>query len=494
MAEWLALLPILLLLLCMTVLGWSAARSGMIGAIAATGLAMIAFDYGTDGIDLAGPVLEAGFTTATILWIVFPALALHEVQTRSGASQRIGTWLTSVSDRPAILVLILAWFFALLLEGAAGFGTPVALVAPMLVAIGFSPQRSLVLALIGHATGVSFGAVGTPILPLLEAGPVDPGELSLTIMLLHAALGWTLAALVFRLAMTEGRAGNWVLAPLAAFLFLLPALALAWLTGPELPTLGGALIGGAVFIVLVKWKWPTAQPDGARTGHGVLSAVLPYALVLAASLTSRTFTPMAGAMQAVTLEWTLADRFAGSAMPLYHPGTLLLLALAGAVIVRPDSRAVIGPSLATAARRLPSVALALVAVLLLSRIMVHSGMIDTLASAAAALLGPVWPAAVPLVGALGSFITGSATSSNILFGGFQVAAADASGLAPLLGLAGQGFGAAIGNVIAPHNIVAGAATVGLVGREGAILKATLPVCLAYAAAGGLLLLALAAVW
>ncbi|AIT78389.1 L-lactate permease [Novosphingobium pentaromativorans] len=493
MAPWLALLPILLLLLSMVVIGWSAARSGVVGAAAATTLAIFAFDYGTDGVSLIGPVLEAGFTTATILWIVFPALALHEVQTRSGASKRIGTWLTSVSDKPAILVLILAWFFALLLEGAAGFGTPVALVAPMLVALGFSPRRSLVLALIGHAAGVSFGAVGTPILPLVEVLPVDTRDLSFTIMLLHAMLGWTLASMVFRLAVSEWRTGNWVLVPLAAFLFLLPALGLAWLSGPELPTLGGALIGGAVFIAIVKWRHPASQPEINRTGEGVILAVLPYALVLVAILATRMAPPLTSAMKAFVLEWDVAGRFGGSAMPLYHPGTLLLLALAGSVIVRPDSRTVVSPSVAAAARRLPSVAIALVSVLALSRIMVHSGMIDTLASAAAALLGPAWPVAVPMVGALGSFITGSATASNILFGKFQVAAAEASGLAPLLGLAGQGFGAAIGNVIAPHNIVAGAATVGLVGREGAILKTTLPVCMAYAAVGGLLLMAMAVV-
>ena len=494
MAEWLALLPILLLLLCMTVLGWSAARSGMIGAAAAAGLSVLAFDYGTRGFDFVGPVFEAGFTAIAILWIVFPALALHEIQTRSGASERIGTWLASVSDKPEILVLILAWFFALLLEGAAGFGTPVALVAPMLVALGFSPQRSLVLALVGHAAGVSFGAVGIPMMPLIDELGGDPRQLPMIIMLLHTALGWTLALVVFRLAVQEGRTAGWASAPLAAFLFLLPALVLAWLTGPELPTLGGALIGGAAFIALARWWWPVSESLGGRRGSGVLLAVLPYALVLAAIVVTRTAPPLTASLQAFVLEWNLDARFGGSVAPLYHPGTLLLFALAGAIIVRPASRAVMGPSFASAARRVPSVGLALVSVLLLSRIMVHSGMIDTLASAAARLLGSFWPVAVPLVGALGSFITGSATASNILFGGFQVAAANASGLTPLLGLAGQGFGSAIGNVIAPHNIVAGAATVGLVGREGAILKVTLPVCLSYAAAGGLLLLGLAAVW
>lgn len=490
MAELLALLPILLLLLCMTALGWSAAWSGMIGAAAALGVAILAFGYETDGIGFVGPLLEACFTAATILWIVFPALALHEVQTRSDASVRIGDWLSSISDKPVILVLILAWFFALLLEGAAGFGTPVALVAPMLVALGFSPQRSLVLALIGHAAGVSFGAVGIPMVPLLEAYAVDPRELSLTIMLLHAALGWALVLVVFRLAAT-GRPGSWILAPVAAVLFLLPALALAWLTGPELPTLGGALIGGVAFIALVKWKWPAGIAPVATVKDGVLLAILPYALVLGLILVTRTVPSLAAPLQSFVLEWELAGRFGGAVRPLYHPGTMLMFALAGAVLARPTSQAVILPSLSSAVHRLPSVALALVSVLLLSRIMVHSGMIDTLASAAAAALGSAWPAAVPLVGALGSFITGSATASNILFGGFQVAAANVSGLAPMLALAGQGFGAAIGNVIAPHNIVAGAATVGLVGREGAILKTTLPVCLAYAVMGGLLMLALA---
>lgn len=79
------------------------------------------------------------------------------------------------------------------------------------------------------------------------------------------------------------------------------------------------------------------------------------------------------------------------------------------------------------------------------------------------------------------------TGSNVLFAEFQVAAAAATGLPPALTLAGQGMGAAIGNVIAPHNIVAGAATVGLIGSEGKVLRQTLPVCLAYVAAGGALL-------
>ncbi|MCL6252342.1 L-lactate permease [Altererythrobacter sp. KTW20L] len=486
MEQALALVPILVLLVGMIGLGWTAARAGMAAAAVGIVLAITTFGFGTGYVALAGPLLEALFTAATILWIVFPALALYEFQTRSGAAARMGAWLATFSGKREVLALILAWFFALLLEGAAGFGTPVALVAPMLVALGFSPYRSLLLALIGHAAAVSFGAVGTPMVPLLDAYAVDAVLLSGRIMLMHAMLGWLLAGLVFYLARPTG-AAMWLAAPAAAALYLVPALALAWLAGPELPALGGALAGGALFIAFARWRWPAGGGVEPIATKEAMAAVLPYVLVLAIILATRTIPAISSPLQSVTIEWSMAGRFGGMVAPLYHPGTMLLVALACTCLAKRGDRAVFAPSLGAAAARLPNVALALVSVLLLARVMVHSGMIAVLANGAAGLLGPYWALAVPLTGALGSFITGSATASNILLADFQIAAAGASTLNPVSALVGQGFGAAIGNVIAPHNVVAGAATVGLVGREGAILKVTLPVCIVYAGLGGIML-------
>ena len=491
MTELLALLPILILTLCMVGLGWSAASAGMAGAAMAILVAVVTFDYATDLIALAGPLLEAGFTAATILWIIFPALALHELQTSTGAAERMSLSLASITNDPIARMLILAWFLALLMEGAAGFGTPVALIAPMLVGFGYPPAKALLLALVGHAAGVSFGAVGTPVMALLELSPQDPHQLSFAIMALHLALGWTLVQVLSHVSGHRLSKKSRLIPPLAAVCFLLPATLLAWLTGPELPTLGGAMLGGAIFIGIAKWLWRADDADSGRTQDGLVRALLPYILILVAMLATRIIPTLAVSLQSFVLEWEIAGRFGGLAKPLYHPGTMLMLALAGVALVQKDSRALMLPALGKAARRLPSVALALVSVLFLSGIMVHSGMIATLAASSAAIFGGIWPMAVPFIGALGSFITGSATSSNILFGNFQLTAAETVGLAPLLALAGQGFGAGIGNIIAPHNIVAGAATVGLMGREGAVLKTTLPICLGYAAAGGLLLLALA---
>lgn len=131
------------------------------------------------------------------------------------------------------------------------------------------------------------------------------------------------------------------------------------------------------------------------------------------------------------------------------------------------------------------VALALVAMLALARLMVRSGMIPALAEAAAGF-GPVWPVLAPWVGVLGAFVTGSATASNILFTDFQEATAVALGLPalPLLGV--QNFGAAVGNMICPHNIIAACAVVGLAGREGEVMRRTILPCAVYALSGGLL--------
>ncbi|GGC05240.1 L-lactate permease [Novosphingobium endophyticum] len=493
MTALLALLPILLFILLLVAFRLPAAVAGFAAACLAGVVAVSGFDYAPTLPNLLGPVLEASFTSASILWIIFPALGIYEYQEKTGQTARIGQWLSSVSTSPQIVVLLLAWFFAIFLEGAAGFGTPVALAAPMLVALGFAPLKALVFALIGHAAGVSFGAVGTPIVPLLEAAAVDPRTLSLVILILHGALGWTLALLLFRLAAPEEAPAQpvpWTAPLAAAFLFFLPAAAFAWIAGPELPTLGGALVGAALFLILVKRKWSPERSSEEQKASALVRAGLPYILVLAFVLATRLVQPVAEFFRTATVDWSFAGEFSGSLALLYHPGTILMIALLAAAAISRSGIDVLRSSLGAAAGRLPLVALALVAVLLMARLMVHSGMINAMALAAEQTLGSYWVLAVPLVGALGSFVTGSATTSNIIFADFQIAAAKATGLTSLLALAGQGFGSAIGNIIAPHNIVAGAATVGLIGREGDVLKRTLPVCIAYTTAGGVLLLGL----
>jgi lactate permease len=193
-------------------------------------------------------------------------------------------------------------------------------------------------------------------------------------------------------------------------------------------------------------------------------------------------------LAAVQLTWTLPGGFAGSFSPLTHPGTLLAAAfLLGALLQRVGAPAV-QRALGTTVAQLGGVTIALVAMLSLARIMVHAGMTQSLAEAAAGAAGGAWPVLAPMVGVLGTFVTGSATASNVLFTDLQVATADALDL-PLLPMVGaQGYGAAIGNVVCPHNIVAAGATVGLTGGEGDVLRRTLLPALGYAIVGGVIVL------
>lgn len=494
-----AILPIAVLVLLMTVLRWSAAAAGTLAAVVAATVAVTFFQFGETPADLAGPFLEAGFTAATILWIIFPALSIHEFQTRVGATAVIGEWLASISKDPAATALLLGWFFAMFLEGASGFGTPIAIVAPMLVGLGVPPSRAVLVALLGHVVGVSFGAVGAPMVPLLEAGMLDERRLSLEILLLHACIGWVLTFLVVRYATLEGRSGETAtdsgtrrMALMAAACFFGAAAIAAALTGAELPTLVGALLGGGVFAMWLR-RGPRASSAAGPGAKAVLLAGIPYAALVLLILASRLILPLRTALRAHRIEWTYGTGFGEEMLPLYHPGTMLFLAFLATALAHRSSPRLVGASMAGAARRLPQVAIALVAVLTLARFMVHGGMIDALAVGATTLFGKLWPLAVPLVGALGSFVTGSGTASNIIFANFQIAAADAVRLPHGLALAGQSVGSAVGNIMAPHNIVAGTATVGLVGREGETLARTVPVCVGYVFAAGLLVLLLQAV-
>jgi lactate permease len=498
-ALW-ASLPLLAILAAMLGLGWSAARAGLVGLTIALAVAWIAFGFGTRTFETLGPafaaggaLLEALSIAATIVWIVFPALCIHELQGRTGALDVLQDAMRRLSDDPRILALLVAWFFVLFVEGAAGFGTSVALAAPFLVAAGFGRVEAVTISLIGHAVGVSFGAVGTPVLAQMEVTPYGGLELAAATGIYHTIAGG-LMPLVVMLLVTRalpadrrpaGSAWGWTL--LAAVLFLVPFHLIATFVGPELPTLGGALIGAAGFVLALRLARAGGAHGAGPRPRELLQAAAPYLVLVALVLATRLLPGLREPLAGLTIAWGL-DAFEGSFAPLYHPGTMLLLGFAAGAALQRARRADVGSAMRAASAKLVPVSLALVAMLGLSRLMVHAGMIEALAEAAAATVGGFWPLAAPFVGTLGTFVTGSATASNILFTEFQVSTAETLGLSVPALLGAQGFGAAVGNIICPHNIIAAGATVHLVGREGEVLRRTLGVSLLYAALGGLLAL------
>lgn len=492
MALLVAAAPLTVVLVAMVLLRWSAARAGSAGFAVALVLALGVFDPATGAGGraeaLVGSLVEALHSTATILWIVFPALSIYELQRRTGAIDRIRDALTGLTDDRRRQALLIAWFFGLFMEGAAGFGTPVALAAPLLVGLGFAPVTAVALALVGHAAGVSFGAVGTPVFAQAELTGLPAAEIGAATAALHALLGVILLIFLVRMAGNRPLALRDIAsAAIAGGCFLLPFLGLALAVGPELPTLGGALIGAAAYVAML--KRPQAGETAAVDARALLADLVPYVAIISLVLATRLIPPLQQELRGLTLGWTLYATYRGSFEPLYHPGSVLLLGfLIGGIAT--GRFAHIGPAAMAAARRLVPVALALVAMLAMARIMLHAGMVGTLADEAART-GQIWPLLAPAIGVLGTFVTGSATASNVLFTDFQITTATTLSLSAILMVSAQGFGAAVGNIIAPHNIIAGAATVGLAGREGEILARTAWACAVYVAAGGVVVLALA---
>ena len=490
----LAALPILLILVLMLVLRWPASRAGLVGLAISLFLAWGPFresltaEVGS-GAATTGALAEALFTAAAIMWIIVPALAIHQLQVASGAIGVLERALGRVTGDPRVLALLIAWFFALFMEGAAGFGTSAALAAPFLVSAGFGPSQAVILALVGHVVGVSFGAIGTPIVPQVAATGFTALEISRATAPYHALLGVALALAVMVLASRGAAPGDRSRSAIpatlgAAVLFLVPYLGLAWVIGPELPTLGGALLGGLGFVWFIRRSSTAQEPSASSEEHTALWAAAPYLSVVVLVLVTRLVPGLADVLQDIEIRWEFAGGFSGSFAPLYHPGTLLFGGLLiGALI---QQRSLRGPTsaLRRAVGQVGPVVVALVAMLGLSRVMVAAGMIDTLAQAASDAAGDSWPVFAPMVGGLGTFITGSATASNILFTDFQVATAGTLGLSILPLVGAQGFGAAAANMIAPHNVIAAAAVVGETGKEGAVLRTTLWISLAYLAAGG----------
>lgn len=500
MKALLALAPIAAVLVLMVGRGWSAVRAGAVTAIGAVALALIAFDLGGSDDPFArwegvlGVVVEALWISLTVVAIVGPALGVHHLQQRTGSTPVLQEALGRLSPDPRVAALLIAWFFCLFLEGAAGFGTPVALASPFLVAAGFSPAGAVTAALIGHAVGVSFGALGTPVMAQVAATPFTGLELSSATVPYLAALGWVLAGALALVIAREipGQRPPWGWAAAGAACFLVPAWLIGRHIGPELPTLGGALVGSVAFLGAIRLRAGTPRPvpaDGVAPVSPVARSAAPYLALVVLVVVTRMIPPLRDALQSVEVSWTLFDRFGGTVQPLYHPGTLLTIAFAAGAVVQRASTEQVRSAVADTNRQLVTVVAALIAMVTIARAMSQSGMTDELATTAAGI-GSAWPLLAPAVGALGTFVTGSATASNILFTDFQASTAEAIGRDPLPLLGAQGFGAAAGNIICPHNIVAAAATVGLTGGEGRVLRRTLPVALVYLTLGGGLALAL----
>ncbi|PVZ09356.1 L-lactate permease [Actinomycetospora cinnamomea] len=540
----LALAPILVVGVLLVGLRWPAKWAMPVGFV--TAALVGAFAWGMPGVTILAASIEGLIIALGLLFIIFGALLLLQTLTQSGALATIRAGFTSISPDRRVQAIIIGWLFGSFIEGASGFGTPAAVVAPLLLALGFPALGAVLVGMVIQSTPVSFGAAGTPVLTgvgeglagapqtaarTAELGLTSEGylaQIGLEIAALHAVAG-TLIPLFMVCLLTrffgENRsfADGLAVAPFAlysAFAMTIPYVAVAALLGPEFPALLGGLIGLALVMFTSSrgflmpkqvWDFPprerwldrwigNIEPDTtvASARMTYVRAWAPYVLVAVLLVLSRVIEPVKDGLQSVAVGPSdiLGTGIDEQLEVLYSPGAVFLVVCLVTYALHRMSGRQIATSWSVSGRQLAGAAIALLFALPLVRILINSGpeyntsglesMPLTLAAGAAAVAGGTWPLFAPWIGALGAFIAGSNTVSNLTFSLFQFATAQNIGVDPETVVAAQAVGGAAGNMITVHNVVAASATVGLLGREGDVIRMTIiPMTYYCLVAGGL---------
>ncbi len=494
---------------------------------------------------VAASTVQGLFITFNILYIIFGAILLLNTLKHSGAIQSIRDGFTHLSTDRRVQVVIIAWLFGSFIEGAAGFGTPAAIVAPLLVALGFPAMCAVMIGMMVQSTPVTFGAVGTPILVGVTGGLENPaltaelaavgmtfGDLIRLITtnaaVFHGIAG-TLMPLLMVMMMTRfyGANKSWTeglsIAPyalLGGLVFTVPYTLTGAFLGPEFPSLIGSLFGLALLSLLTRkgvfvpretWDfapgttWPASwmgavsveEEDRRESAMPAWLAWAPYVLLALLLVISRLpQLPIGDLLRAVTLAWTdvFGTEIDASTQPLYLPGTLLLITVAITIALHRMNGRQVRSAFRDSSRILLGAGFVLIFTVPMVRIYINSGinaaslpsMPVAMAEFVATRVGEIWPLFAPSIGAVGAFIAGSNTVSNLMFSLFQYSVAESLVISGVIVVALQSVGAAAGNMIAIHNVVAASATVGLLGQEGATLRKTILPTLYYVIVVGLL--------
>ena len=526
----LAFSPIVMAAILLVGLNWPAKKAMPV----AFGLTVLIALFGWDmsSTRVLASVFQGFGITVSVRWIVFGAIFLLNTLKHTGAITTIRNGFTDISADRRVQAIIIAWCFGSFIEGASGFGTPAAIAAPLLVAIGFPALAAVLMGMMIQSTPVSFGAVGTPIIVgvnkgldthnigenLVAHGPTWDAylqQITSSVAMIHATVGVMIPVLMaMMLTRFFGKNKSWTegldILPFALFAgaaFTIPYALTGVFLGAEFPSLIGGLVGLAIVVTAAKrgflvpkskWdfesedKWPAEwlgslkidldENKGAQK-MSMARAWAPYVLLAVTLVASRVSPEFKGFLKSVSLSFSniLGETGVSTAIqPLYLPGGILVFVALVAVLIQGRSAAPLAKAFGESSKTLIGAGFVLVFTIPMVRIFINSGvnaadlasMPVTTANFAADLVGSAFPALSATVGALGAFIAGSNTVSNMMFSQFQFEVAQTLTISSAVVVALQAVGAAAGNMIAIHNVVAASATVGLLGREGATLRKT----------------------
>ena len=496
-------IPLYLLFYMLAVKRTAGHKAALAGTLSALLLAIFVWGMPT-GQAVSATVMGACFGIFPIVWIVITAVWVYNMTVESGEFEIIKNSLASLTDDRRLQAIFIAFAFGSFIEGTAGFGTPVAITAAMLVGLGFNPLYAAGICLIANTAPVAFGAIGVPIVVAADVSKLD-------MMTISKIVGRQLPFLSIIVPF-------WVCCTMCGLrrtLEVLPAIIVSGVCfagtqflssnfhGPYLPDIISAIVTIIGMVTLLRvwkpktvWHFPNEEPaavGGAKltyTTGEVLRAWSSY-IILAAMVfiwgLEGFKTLMAGT--SIKIAWPFLHNLVVKAAPIvsqnadyaavftFNPvtagGTAILLSGIIASFLMPGYN--LGKAFACLGRtcyqlRFPVATIAMI--LGLAYIMNYSGMSSTL-GLAFTNTGALFPFFAPILGWLGVFLTGSDTSSNALFSSLQRTTAEAVGVDPHLTVAANSSGGVTGKMISPQSISVATAATGLIGKEGNLFRFTL---------------------
>ncbi|ASN04475.1 L-lactate permease [Virgibacillus necropolis] len=519
----LALLPIVVVAVFLVGLKWPASKAMPLSYIVAVLLALFVWDVAFPKVAAAS--VHGLIVAVTLLFIIFGAILLLNTLQESGGLHTIRRGFTDITPDRRIQVIIIAWLFGSFIEGSAGFGTPAAVAVPLLVGLGFPPMAAVVSGMIIQSTPVSFGAVGTPMIvgvgtgiePLAQITDVSAFVFGVAgkVALLHAIAGLLIPLFVVAImtrffgknkSFREGLA-VWKFAIFASLAMTIPYLIVAQTLGPEFPSMIGGLVGLAIVIPAAKkgflmpkedeiWdfeakdRWDPTWTGRVELKHSdiyagkisMMRAWSPYILIAVLLLISR-LTVVGEWLKAgkITIPNIFGTEISSGWDILYSPGFIFIVVSVFTYYMHGMKGQEFARAWKDSGKTMIAAGSALVFTVPMVQVFLNSDggaagyeeMPIVLADGVANIAGSMYPFFATFIGGIGAFVAGSNTVSNMMFSLFQYGVGVRIGTDPTWMVALQAVGGAAGNMICVHNVVAASAVVGLVGKEGHVIRKTL---------------------
>ena len=488
-----AMIPVLWLIVSLGVLKMPSHKTCSFTVILTLAIAIICWRMKfIDGI--TATVEGMAIALWPILLVIVAALFTYNLAVETKTMDVIKKMLSSITTDKRIQVLILAWGFGGFLEAVAGYGTAVAIPASILASLGFNPLFAAVICLLANTVPTAFGALGIPVTTLATVTGLEVVHLSYVTSIQLAGFIVLIPFLLVILTEKSIKALKGVvgITLISGITFAVPQIFIAKYLGADLPALVASICSMACTILMAKAmnkEKVETKEDKIGLKEGVL-AWLPYILLCGLILIASPLVPSINSLLAKAssnIHIYTGDATSTTAFSWINtPGMMILIATFIAGLIQKLKFTYMLDVLKRTVIQLKTSFITIMSIVAISKIMSHSGMTSSISFGLCAITGSFYPLIAPLLGAIGTFVTGSDTSANILFGALQTEAAKSLSIDPYWIAAANTAGATAGKMISPQSIAIATSATGLIGSEGKILSTTVKYCLGYVIILGLI--------